>query len=82
MSSDNPMNLDNGIWFTYEEAAKYCRWSKEYLRNLVCNGKIPVYGPPRRRRFRKDMLDLYIVAPNVAMRKFMEERRSAYESGV
>lgn len=69
-------------WFTYDEAAAYTGWTKAYLRNMVSNGKIPVYGPPRRRRFRKDMLDLFIAAPNVAMRKYREERRNAYVSGI
>jgi len=40
----------------------------------VSAGQIPVYGPPRRRRFRTDMLDLWVVDPDAAMRKFRSER--------
>jgi excisionase family DNA binding protein len=63
-------------WLTYGEAADYCSWSVEHLRNLVSAGRIPVYGPLRRRRFRRDMLDLYLTDPDAAMRKFQLERNS------
>lgn len=61
-------------WLTYKEAAAYCRWSVEHLRNLVSAGQVPVYGKPRLRRFRRDMLDLFLHDPDVAMRKFRSER--------
>jgi hypothetical protein len=61
---------------TYPEAAAYCRWSVSYLRNLVCAGQIPVYGKPRVRRFRRDMLDLFLTDPDAAMRSFRAERNA------
>lgn len=61
-------------WLTYEEAAAYTGWSLPYLRNLVSSGAIPVYGKPRSRRFRVDMLDLFLTDPDAAMRKFRLER--------
>jgi hypothetical protein len=63
-------------WLTYPEAAAYCRWSVSYLRNLVCAGQIPVYGKPRVRRFRRDMLDLFLTDPDAAMRSFRAERNA------
>ena len=45
-------------------------------RNLVSAGQIPVYGKPRVRRFRRDMLDLFLTNPDAAMRKFRAERNS------
>jgi excisionase family DNA binding protein len=62
------------VWLTYAEAAVYCRWSVAYLRNLVSAGEIPVYGKPRVRRFRRDMLDLFLTDPDAAMRRFRAER--------
>lgn len=62
------------IWLNYEEAARRCRWSVAYLRNLVSAGRVPVYGPPRKRRFRADMLDLYLQDPAASMRKFQKEK--------
>lgn len=61
-------------WLTYTEAASYTGWSVGHLRNLVSAGRIPVYGRPRVRRFRRDMLDLYLTSPDVAMREFRSER--------
>lgn len=61
-------------WMTYKQAAQYTGWSVRYLRNLVSAGQIPVYGRPRSRRFRRDMLDLYVTDPDAAMRKFRLER--------
>lgn len=61
---------------TYAQAATYCGWSVAHLRNLVCAGAIPVYGKPRRRRFRRDMLDRYLTDPDAAMRLFRAERQS------
>jgi excisionase family DNA binding protein len=63
-------------WFTYRQAAQYCGWSITYVRNLVSAGQIPVYGKPRVRRFRRDMLDLFLTDPDAAMRKFRAERNS------
>ena len=69
-TSDSP----DGRWLTYAEAAVYCRWSVAHLRNLVSAGEIPVYGKPRVRRFRRDMLDLFLTDPDAAMRRFRAER--------
>ena len=63
-------------WLTYSQAAKYTGWTVAYLRNLVSAGQIPVYGKQRVRRFRRDMLDLFLTNPDVAMRKFRQERNS------
>ncbi len=61
-------------WMTYEQAAAYCSWTVGHLRNLVSSGQIPVYGRPRSRRFRRDMLDLFLTDPDLAMRRFRSER--------
>ena len=61
-------------WLTYQQASIYTGWSVEYLRNLVSAGQIPVYGKLRVRRFRRDMLDLFLTNPDAAMRKFRLER--------
>ncbi len=61
-------------WPTYKQAAEYTGWSVAYLRNLVSAGQIPVYGRPRVRRFRTDMLDSFLSDPDAAMRKFRLER--------
>jgi len=53
-------------------------WSVRHLRNLVSAGQIPVYGRPRVRRFRRDMLDLYLTNPDMAMRTFLAERTEPY----
>ncbi len=63
-------------WLTYAEAAAYCGWSVPYLRNLVSAGQIPVYGRPRVRRFRRDMLDHFLTDPDAAMRSFRAERNA------
>ncbi len=63
-------------WLTYRQAADYCSWSVEYLRNLVSAGKIPVYGKPRQRRFRRDMLDFFLTDPDAALRQFRSERNT------
>ena len=65
-------------WLTYAQAATYTGWSIGYLRNLVSAGRIPVYGRPRVRRFRRDMLDLYLTDPDAAMREFPLERNEPY----
>jgi excisionase family DNA binding protein len=65
-------------WLTYAQAARYTGWSVRYLRNLVSAGQIPVYGRPRVRRFRRDMLDLYLTNPNMAMREFLSERNEPH----
>ncbi len=66
-------NLETRRWLTYQQAAEYTGWAITYLRNLVSAGQIPVYGKPRVRRFRRDMLDLFLTAPDAAMRKFRLE---------
>jgi hypothetical protein len=58
----------------YVEASVFTGWSVRYLRNLVSADAIPVYGPPRSRRFRRDMLDLFLTNRDLAMRKFRAER--------
>jgi excisionase family DNA binding protein len=63
-------------WMTYQQAATYLGWSVRYLRNLVSAEKIPVYGPPRSRRFRIDVLDLYMTDRDAAMRRFLAERNA------
>ena len=71
---------DRGVtWLTYTEAASYTGWSVGHLRNLVSAGRIPVYGRPRVRRFRRDMLDLYLANPDVAMREFRSERQRMHD---
>ena len=60
-------------WLTYAQAARYTGWSVGHLRNLVSAGRIPVYGRPRVRRFRRDMLDLYLTNPEMAMREYLLE---------
>ena len=61
-------------WLTYAEAAAYTGWTVAYLRNLVSAGAVPVYGKPRVRRFRRDMLDQFLTDPDAAMRQFRAER--------
>jgi hypothetical protein len=61
-------------WLTYPQAAAYCGWTVAHLRNLVSAGQIPVYGKPRVRRFRRDMLDFFLTDPDAAMRRFRAER--------
>ena len=65
-------------WLTYAEASVYTGWSVGHLRNLVSAGQIPVYGRPRVRRFRRDMLDLYLTNPDMAMRAFLAERKQPH----
>jgi len=65
-------------WLTYSQAASYTGWSVGHLRNLVSAGRIPVYGRSRVRRFRRDMLDLFLTNPNMAMREFLSERNQPH----
>ncbi len=65
-------------WLTYTQAASYTGWSVGHLRNLVSAGRIPVYGRSRVRRFRRDMLDLFLTNPDMAMRKFQAERNQPH----
>ena len=67
-----------GRWLTYAQAAHHTGWSIRHLRNLVSGGRIPVYGRPRVRRFRRDMLDLFLTNPDMAMRKFLAERNEPH----
>ena len=64
------------VWLNYQQAADYCGWSVPYLRNLVSAGRVPVFGRPRVRRFRRDMLDRFLTDPDAAMRLFRAERQS------
>jgi excisionase family DNA binding protein len=75
MESTRPHAEQAARWLTYAQAASYTGWSVGHLRNLVSAGQIPVYGRPRVRRFRGDMLDLYVTDPDAAMRKFRLERQ-------
>jgi excisionase family DNA binding protein len=61
------------VWMTYEQASQYTGYSVRYLRNLVSADQVPVYGPPRSRRFRKDMLDSWLTDRGAAMRLFRLE---------
>ena len=63
-------------WMNYRQAALYTGWSIPYLRNLVSADAIPHYGKPRSRRFRRDMLDLFLTDRDAAMRKFRAEREA------
>jgi len=65
-------------WMTYARTAAYTGWSVRYLRNLVSAGQIPVYGKPRSRRFRRDVIDLYLTDRDAAMRKFRLERSKTH----
>jgi excisionase family DNA binding protein len=69
---------DGPTWLTYEQAARYAGWSVGHLRNLVSAGQVPVYGIRRRRRFRRDMLDLFLTDPDMAMRRFSAEGNSSH----
>ena len=67
-------------WLNYEEAAAYTRKAVSTLQHLVSAKQIPVYGRRRARLFRRDMLDLWLANPDLAMRKWRlevgEEKRS------
>lgn len=77
--NEDPLKRKQSIsWLTYREAAAYTGWSIGHLQNLVSAGRIPVYGRPRVRRFRRDMLDLYLTNPDMAMRKFLSERNDTH----
>jgi excisionase family DNA binding protein len=67
-----------GNWLNYAEAARYLGYSVATVRNLVSAGQIPVYGPPRSRRFRVDMLDMFLTDRDAAMRRFHLERRNTH----
>ena len=73
---NNVGDIHSMKWLTYQQASVYTGWSVVYLRNLVSADKIPVFGKLRTRRFRRDMLDLYMTDPDAAMRKFRLERDS------
>lgn len=63
-------------WLTYRQAAAYTGLSVRYLRNLVAADAIPVYGAPRSRRFRRDMLDLFLTNRDLAMCRFLAEKEA------
>jgi excisionase family DNA binding protein len=76
--SPDRRTLGGGMkWMRYPEAAEYTGYSVGHLRNLVSANQIPVYGAPRSRRFRADMLDLFLEDPDAALRKFRLERKHA-----
>ena len=52
--------------------AVYLRTRALHYRPATTAGS-PFYGPPRRRRFRADLLDLYLRDPAASMRKFQRE---------
>ncbi|MCK9463249.1 MAG: helix-turn-helix domain-containing protein [Proteobacteria bacterium] len=72
----SPESLKEKVWLSYAEAAIYCCLSLGHLRNLVSADAIPVYGGPRSRKFRRDMLDLWMTDRDAAMRKFRLEREA------
>jgi hypothetical protein len=74
-----PHQEEAATWLTYVQAASHIGWSIRHLRNLVSAGQIPVYGRPRVRRFRLDMLDLFLTNPDAAMRKFRLERNEPHD---
>lgn len=76
VAEDEATCLPPRKWLTYEQAADYTGWSVRYLRNLVSADQIPVYGQPRSRRFRLDMLDHYVTNRDAAMRRFRLERNT------
>lgn len=65
-------------WLTYESAAEYTSLAVSTLHSLVSARQIPVYGSRRMRRFRKDMLDMWLTNRDLAMRKWAEERRQKW----
>jgi hypothetical protein len=71
-----PRTASGTVWLNYEQAAEHTSYSVGHLRNLVSADQIPVYGPARSRRFRLDMLDLWLTDREAAMRKFQLERNS------
>lgn len=62
-------------WLTYDEAAQYTRLQPSTLRAMVSAGQIPVYGSRRCRRFRREMLDLWMNDRELSLRKWREELR-------
>jgi len=66
-------------WLTYRQASEYTQLAVGSLRNLVSAGQIPVYGAPHSRRFRRDMLDLFLTDRDAAMRLFRHERSGPHD---
>jgi excisionase family DNA binding protein len=60
-------------WLTYKDAAQYLSLAESTLKGMVSSREIPVYGSRRMRRFRTDMLDLWLTDRDLAMRKWREE---------
>lgn len=60
-------------WLTYRTAAAYLSLAESTLKGMVSSGEIPVYGSRRMRRFRADMLDLWLTDRDLAMRRWREE---------
>jgi excisionase family DNA binding protein len=65
-------------WLDYREAAAYTRLAVGTLQCLVSARQIPVYGSRRCRRFRREMLDLWLRDRKLAMRKWEEELKRTW----
>ena len=63
-------------WLTYKSASDYLSLAESTLKTLVSSEQIPVYGSRRMRRFRIDMLDLWVTDRDLAIRKWREEVQS------
>lgn len=57
-------------WLNYAEAAEYTRKAVSTIQHLVSARQIPFYGSRRARVFRRDMLDLWLANPSLAIRKW------------
>ena len=77
-SRDVSANDNGSPWLTYEQAAAYLQLKPGTLRQMVSAAEIPVYGSSRMRRFRKDMLDLWMCNRDLAMRKWTEEKKRTW----
>lgn len=63
-------------WLTYKTAAAYLSLKESTLKGMVSAQEIPFYGSRRFRRFRADMLDLWVTDRDLAMRKWRMEVES------
>jgi excisionase family DNA binding protein len=61
------------VWFSYSEAAKYLNLAEATLKCYVSAKQIPVYGRPHYRRFRRDMLDEWLIDADRTLRKWKIE---------
>jgi len=78
-SSPSSSAASGRVWLTYRQASEYTQLAVGSLRNLVSAGQIPVYGAPHSRRFRRDMLDLFLTDRDAAMRLFRHERSGPHD---